>query len=111
MDCRHAALAKMAGVIPPKGKRVWGTVQKPTKGNGGAIMIAAEQAETYGLQNKQLDSDVIMTYGHELANLLDLRMNPNGKNRRKPTRVYGDRTRKMMIPGRQWKIASGANWA
>jgi hypothetical protein len=31
----------------------------------------------------------MIIYGHELANLLDYRLNPKGKNGRRPGQVYG----------------------
>ena len=67
---------------------VVGTIDPPKNGKGGVVKIAEEFAVHYGpLSAYQLD--VMMTYGHELANLLDHRINPKGKNGRLPGQVYG----------------------
>ena len=44
---------------------------------------------TTGFGFVDADSMVMFTYGHELANLLDYRMNPKGKNGKPPGFVYG----------------------
>jgi len=67
---------------------VIGIIVPPKKGNGGAIEISEGQAYFYGT-NAANDAIILMTYGHELANLLDYRINPKGKNGKRPGQVYG----------------------
>jgi len=67
---------------------VVGTIIPPKKGKGGGIEIAEENAYIYGFGGAN-DELVMMIYGHELANLLDMRMNPKGKNGKRAGEVYG----------------------
>jgi hypothetical protein len=69
-----------------------GSVVPPKKGKGGAIKIAYEYAQFYGAGVSGIannDAEVMMTYGHELAVLLDMRKNPKGKNGKAAGFVYG----------------------
>jgi RHS repeat-associated protein len=67
---------------------VIGTIDPPKKGKGGMIRISEGAAYFYGT-NSANDALALMTYGHELAVLLDYRINPKGKNGRRPGQVYG----------------------
>jgi len=58
------------------------------KGKGGRIYISEGTANFYGT-NAANDTEALITYGHELAVLLDLRINPKGKNGKPPGQVYG----------------------
>jgi hypothetical protein len=91
---------------------VVGTVRPPAKRDGGAVKIAYEKAEYYGFGFGDNDSVVMITYGHELANLLDYRINPKGKNGKAPGFVYGTsgidpitKGGETLIAVRLWRIA------
>ncbi len=67
---------------------VVGTIIPPEKGKGGGIRISEWGAFVYG--TNAADNDlVLIVYGHELANFLDYRINPKGKNGKPPGQVYG----------------------
>ncbi|HEX3250603.1 MAG TPA: DUF4214 domain-containing protein [Pyrinomonadaceae bacterium] len=67
---------------------VVGTIEPPKKGKGGAIYISEGTASFYGT-NAANDAEALMTYGHELAVLLDYRINPKGKDGKPAGQVYG----------------------
>jgi RHS repeat-associated protein len=68
---------------------VVGTIDPPRDGKGGAIKISEGAAYYYGT-NSANDALVLIIYAHELAVLLDFRINPKGKNGRPPGQVYGN---------------------
>jgi hypothetical protein len=67
---------------------VVGTIDIPQKGKAGAIKIAEEIAVHYGPLSAY-EFETLITYAHELANLLDYRRNPKGKDGKQPGFVYG----------------------
>ena len=67
---------------------VIGTIDPPKDGKGGAVKIAEEFAVYYG-PTSAYQLEVMMTYGHELANLLDYRKNSKGRDGKPPGSVYG----------------------
>jgi RHS repeat-associated protein len=68
--------------------RVVGTIDPPKKGKGGGIYISEGIAYFYGT-NAANNAEALITYGHELAVLLDYRINPKGKNGKPPGQIYG----------------------
>jgi hypothetical protein len=96
---------------------VVGTIRPPAKKNAGAVKISYEAAFNYGFGFQEADDLVMITYGHELANLLDYRINPKGKNGKPAERFMvrkGSTHRQIShaIPtqGRRWKIAFEKKW-
>ncbi len=79
---------------------VVGTITPPRKGKGGVILISEGAAYFYGT-NAANDAEALMTYGHELAVLLDLRINPNGKNGKPPGQVYGQPSKIDPVTGQR----------
>ena len=67
---------------------VVGTIIPAKNGKGEGIRISEGTAYFYGTTGAN-DDLVLIIYGHELANLLDYRINPKGKNGKPPGQVYG----------------------